>query len=37
MPWKVECPICGAVVNRDDMDEHIKEHDDDISKQKHDS
>jgi len=23
-PWKVECPICGKVVNRDELEEHIR-------------
>ena len=23
-PWKVECPICGKVVDRDELEEHIR-------------
>ena len=23
-PWKVECPICGKVVNKDELEEHIR-------------
>ena len=29
MPWKVECPICGRLVNKEDLDEHMKEEHDD--------